>query len=65
MYSDGNGVSQDLIQAHAWLTFSAQVGNSAATKLLPSLETRMTAEQRAEAATMAQTLIGKQKARHP
>ena len=59
-YAEGNGVTKDLIQAHAWLSLAkAQEGTnkqSIAWRLLPELEEKMSSEQKTEATKLAREL---------
>jgi uncharacterized protein len=53
MYADGRGVPQDYVIAHMWLNLSAAKGYDLSVKNRGFLETRMTAEQIAEAQKLA------------
>ena len=53
MYSNGQGVSQDYIEAHAWFALAAAQGDKDAVKNRDALAKRMTPAQIAEAQKLA------------
>ena len=52
-YTDGEGVLQDYVKAHAWLNLAAAAGKEAARKARDSVGSRMTREQIADAQKLA------------
>lgn len=53
MYQSGFGVPQDNVQAHMWLFVAAELGDFSAISKLDEVARRMTAEEIAEADTLA------------
>ncbi len=53
MYGNGEGVTQDYIQAHTWWNISASQGNAGAAKNLDKVARYMTPVQIAEAQKLA------------
>jgi TPR repeat protein len=53
MYSEGQGVPQDYVLAHMWLSLAAAVGNRIAIRNLDIVTGHMTAKQVAEAQKLA------------
>jgi TPR repeat protein len=53
LYSRGDGVARDPVQAHLWFSLAAAQGDSFAADALAALEREMTAAQVAKARTLA------------
>ena len=59
MYSQGQGVPKDDVQAYGWYTLAAGQGDDLATKFQTLLEKSMTPDQNAEAQQLARAWKGK------
>ncbi|MCD9149784.1 SEL1-like repeat protein [Pseudophaeobacter flagellatus] len=57
LYIQGEGVSQDYVQAHKWLNIAAAGGSSAALEMRATVADLMTPEQVAEAQTQVRTFF--------
>ena len=53
MYANGHGIERDLVQAYQWARIARDQGDPAADEWLASLSRQMTAEQIAEARSLA------------
>ena len=49
MYTNGEGVAQDYVQAHKWFNIASALGNHFAGESRQEIETKMTPQQIAEA----------------
>ena len=58
-YTDGEGVLQDYVKAHAWLNLAAAEGKKDARKARDSVGSRMTREQIADAQKLARELYNR------
>ena len=56
MYADGQGVPEDYVLGFAWLNLAAAQGNERASEYRDNLQTRMNADQIAQAQEMSATL---------
>jgi len=61
MYTEGIGVSIDLVQAYKWFNLAVLAGNENARKNMGQVEGKMTREQIEQARQLAQEWLGKQK----
>ena len=63
LYSQGNGVIQDYVEAHMWFNLSASQNHKPAVKARDSIEKKMTRSQIAEAQKQAREFANKNRAR--
>jgi TPR repeat protein len=59
MYATGEGVQEDLVQAHAWLSLAGAQGNGDAKKNLALINDEMTSAQKTQATKLAKELSAK------
>jgi TPR repeat protein len=59
MYVTGQGVAQDIVQAHMWSSLAAAQGDENAQKILSSLISKMSPDQIAEAQRLAREWMAK------
>ena len=59
MYADGQGVTQDNIYAHMWLSIAASRGDALTTKRRDNVAKKMSASQLAEAQKLARECVRK------
>jgi TPR repeat protein len=60
MHVEGQGLPENVVEAHKWFSLSARQGNSSAEKRLGDLVAEMSPEQIAEAEQGAQDWLGGQ-----
>jgi TPR repeat protein len=56
-YADGDGVSQDWIEAYKWIAIAGAQGQANAVAFLPVLEKKLTPEQKARALELAKAVL--------
>ncbi len=62
MYSGGYGAEQDNVQAHKWFSIASELGNLSAPERRDDVAARMSADELAEAGTLASAWLGEHRA---
>ena len=56
-YADGDGVPQDPVEAFKWISLSASHGHQPALQIKPSLEKKLTPEQKVRAEEQVKSIL--------